>query len=104
MGSNELRLEKRVKVGGGERGKERKELEKKRGLVVLGRGEENLTVLFRYADQESKTRMRNNALRTGPRQDVETTQPTSRIGTLTSTFVGLKEDTCIKDSLAADQR
>ncbi|GFW60140.1 hypothetical protein TNCV_1389531 [Trichonephila clavipes] len=33
-----------------------------------------------------------------------TTQPTSRIGALTSTFVGLKEDTCTKDSLAADQR
>ncbi|GFW75396.1 twist-related protein 2 [Trichonephila clavipes] len=33
-----------------------------------------------------------------------TTQPTSRIGTLTSAFVGLKEDTCSKDSLAADQR
>ncbi|GFY13072.1 hypothetical protein TNCV_666341 [Trichonephila clavipes] len=33
-----------------------------------------------------------------------TTQPTSRIGTLTSTFAGLKEDTCTKDSLAADQR
>ncbi|GFU57255.1 hypothetical protein TNCV_3634451 [Trichonephila clavipes] len=33
-----------------------------------------------------------------------TTQPTSRIGSLTSTFAGLKEDTCTKDSLAADQR
>ncbi|GFW45722.1 hypothetical protein TNCV_3246591 [Trichonephila clavipes] len=33
-----------------------------------------------------------------------TIQPTSRIGTLTSTFAGLKEDTCTKDSLAADQR
>ncbi|GFW17399.1 hypothetical protein TNCV_3240291, partial [Trichonephila clavipes] len=33
-----------------------------------------------------------------------TTQPTSRIGILTSTFAGLKEDTCTKDSLAADQR
>ncbi|GFW29209.1 hypothetical protein TNCV_4132841 [Trichonephila clavipes] len=31
-----------------------------------------------------------------------TTQPT--IGTLTSTFAGLKEDTCTKNSLAADQR
>ncbi|GFX39205.1 retrovirus-related Pol polyprotein from transposon 412 [Trichonephila clavipes] len=54
-----------------ERGKERKELEKRRGLVVLGSGEENPRVLFRDADQESKTRMRNNALRTGPRQAVE---------------------------------
>ncbi|GFW56719.1 transposon Tf2-6 polyprotein [Trichonephila clavipes] len=33
-----------------------------------------------------------------------TTQPTSRRGTLTSTFAGLTEDTCSKDSLAADQR
>ncbi|GFV47269.1 hypothetical protein TNCV_4829251 [Trichonephila clavipes] len=33
-----------------------------------------------------------------------TTQPTSGIGTVTSTFTGLKEDTCSKDSLAADQR
>ncbi|GFU13769.1 hypothetical protein TNCV_939821 [Trichonephila clavipes] len=33
-----------------------------------------------------------------------TTQPTSRIGTLTSTFAGLKDDTSTKDSLAADQR
>ncbi|GFT05334.1 hypothetical protein TNCV_123631 [Trichonephila clavipes] len=32
------------------------------------------------------------------------TQPTSRIETLTSTFARLKEDTCSKDSLAADQR
>ncbi|GFX51792.1 hypothetical protein TNCV_5014941 [Trichonephila clavipes] len=37
----------------------------------LGSGEENPRVLFRDADQESKTRMRNNALRTGPRQAVE---------------------------------
>ncbi|GFT02513.1 hypothetical protein TNCV_1487341 [Trichonephila clavipes] len=34
----------------------------------------------------------------------KTTQPTFRIGTLTSTFAGLKEDTCAKDSLAAGQR
>ncbi|GFY19970.1 hypothetical protein TNCV_2146631 [Trichonephila clavipes] len=32
-----------------------------------------------------------------------TTQPTFCIGTLTSTFDGLKEDTCTKDSLTADQ-
>ncbi|GFW79786.1 hypothetical protein TNCV_2590061 [Trichonephila clavipes] len=54
----------------GEREKERKSSER-RGLVVLGSGEENPRVLFRDADQESKTRMRNNALRTGPRQAVE---------------------------------
>ncbi|GFW45462.1 transposable element Tcb2 transposase [Trichonephila clavipes] len=49
----------------------RKRARKRRGLVVLGSGEENPRVLFRDADQESKTRMRNNALRTGPRQAVE---------------------------------
>ncbi|GFY19110.1 retrovirus-related Pol polyprotein from transposon 412 [Trichonephila clavipes] len=38
------------------------------------------------------------------KRPTRTTQPTSRIGTLTSTFAGLKEDTCSKDSLAADQR
>ncbi|GFX59053.1 hypothetical protein TNCV_3814871 [Trichonephila clavipes] len=32
---------------------------------------ESQSFLFRDADQESKTRMRNNALRTGPRQAVE---------------------------------
>ncbi|GFY06519.1 hypothetical protein TNCV_3523751 [Trichonephila clavipes] len=49
-----------------------KESPKRRGLVVLGSGEENPRDLFRDADQESKTRMRNNALRTGPRQAVDT--------------------------------
>ncbi|GFX71622.1 hypothetical protein TNCV_2696101 [Trichonephila clavipes] len=34
----------------------------------------------------------------------KTTQLTSRIRTLTSTFAGLKEDTLTNDSLAADQR
>ncbi|GFT03350.1 hypothetical protein TNCV_2985221 [Trichonephila clavipes] len=38
------------------------------------------------------------------RERERTTQPTFRIRTLTSTFAGLKEDTCSKDSLAADQR
>ncbi|GFW62358.1 retrovirus-related Pol polyprotein from transposon 17.6 [Trichonephila clavipes] len=33
-----------------------------------------------------------------------TTQPTSGIRTLTSTFAGFKEDTCTKDSPVADQR
>ncbi|GFX70620.1 retrovirus-related Pol polyprotein from transposon 297 [Trichonephila clavipes] len=55
----------------GEREKKKKESSKRRGLVDLGNGEGNPRVLFRYADQESKTRMRNNALRTGPRQAVE---------------------------------
>ncbi|GFU42917.1 hypothetical protein TNCV_3140761 [Trichonephila clavipes] len=67
------------KLEGGETGKRRKkerrerekESSKRRGLVVLGNGEENPRVLFRDADQESKTRMRKNALRTGPRQAVE---------------------------------
>ncbi|GFU51193.1 uncharacterized protein TNCV_966811 [Trichonephila clavipes] len=60
------------------KGEKRKENEKKkeksskrRGLVVLGSGEENPRVLFCDADQESKMRMRNNALRTGPRQAVD---------------------------------
>ncbi|GFW83161.1 hypothetical protein TNCV_3237081 [Trichonephila clavipes] len=69
-----LWLEKRGKGGGGkegEREKEKKESSKRRGVVVLGNGEENPRVLFRDADQESKTRMRNNALWTGPRQAVE---------------------------------
>ncbi|GFV74759.1 hypothetical protein TNCV_1039971 [Trichonephila clavipes] len=54
-----------------EREKEEKRARKREGLIVGGRGEENSRVLFRDADQESKTRMRNNALRTGPRQAVE---------------------------------
>ncbi|GFW79179.1 hypothetical protein TNCV_2475861 [Trichonephila clavipes] len=52
--------------------KKKKRSSKRRGLVVLGSGEENPRVLFRDADQESKTRIRKNALRTGPRQAVET--------------------------------
>ncbi|GFV92462.1 hypothetical protein TNCV_3950721 [Trichonephila clavipes] len=56
----------------GRRTRKREENSSKRqGLVVLGSGEENPRVLFCDADQESKTRMRNNALRTGPRQAVE---------------------------------
>ncbi|GFV85852.1 uncharacterized protein TNCV_1421571 [Trichonephila clavipes] len=51
--------------------KEKKEKKKRRGLVVLGSGEENPRVLFRDADEESKTRMRNNALWTRPRQAVD---------------------------------
>ncbi|GFU01571.1 hypothetical protein TNCV_655191 [Trichonephila clavipes] len=47
---------------------------KRRGLVVLGSGEENPRVLFRDSDQESKTRIRKNALRTGPRQAVDYTR------------------------------
>ncbi|GFW39175.1 retrovirus-related Pol polyprotein from transposon 297 [Trichonephila clavipes] len=51
--------------------KKKKRSSKRRGLVVLGSGEENPGVLFLDADQESKTRIRKNALRTGPRQAVE---------------------------------
>ncbi|GFW97039.1 hypothetical protein TNCV_4802521 [Trichonephila clavipes] len=49
----------------------RKRSSKRRGLVVLGSGGENPEVLFHDADQASKTRIRENALRTGPRQAVE---------------------------------
>ncbi|GFX89156.1 uncharacterized protein TNCV_20521 [Trichonephila clavipes] len=59
------------KAGRGEREKKRKRDRKRRELVVLGSGKENPRVLIRDADHESKTRMRNNALRTGPRQAVE---------------------------------
>ncbi|GFX78809.1 transposable element Tcb2 transposase [Trichonephila clavipes] len=60
--------EEKRKEGEREKGKKSS---KRRGLVVLGSGEENPRVWFRDADLESKTRMRNNALRTGPRQAVE---------------------------------
>ncbi|GFV51004.1 hypothetical protein TNCV_2540921 [Trichonephila clavipes] len=62
---------KKKKRGGDPKGEVEKRARKRRGLVVLGSGEENPRVLFRDADQESKTRMRNNALRTGPRQAVD---------------------------------
>ncbi|GFX93754.1 hypothetical protein TNCV_1589301 [Trichonephila clavipes] len=55
----------------GEREKERKELEKTRAGRFRKRRGESQSFLFRDADQESKTRMRKNALRTGPRQAVE---------------------------------
>ncbi|GFY06172.1 hypothetical protein TNCV_3108511 [Trichonephila clavipes] len=54
-----------------EREKEGKRARKRQGLVVLGSGEENPTVLLGDADQESETRMSKNALRTGRRQAVE---------------------------------
>ncbi|GFS72058.1 hypothetical protein TNCV_4213411, partial [Trichonephila clavipes] len=44
---------------------------KRLGLVVLGSREENPRVLFGDADQESETRMRKIALRTGRRQVVD---------------------------------
>ncbi|GFX63694.1 hypothetical protein TNCV_2183231 [Trichonephila clavipes] len=55
----------------GEREKEEKELEKTRADRFRKRRGESQSFLFRDADQESKTRMRNNALRTGPRQAEE---------------------------------
>ncbi|GFV50053.1 hypothetical protein TNCV_2354381 [Trichonephila clavipes] len=51
--------------------KKRKRARKTEGLIVGGRGEENPRVLLGDADQESETRMRKNALRTGRRQAVE---------------------------------
>ncbi|GFV83722.1 uncharacterized protein TNCV_2555101 [Trichonephila clavipes] len=54
-----------------EREKEEKRAQKREGLIVGGRGEENPRVLLGDADQESGTRMRKNALRTGRRQAVE---------------------------------
>ncbi|GFT76844.1 hypothetical protein TNCV_3200181 [Trichonephila clavipes] len=50
---------------------EEKSSEKTRAGRLRKRRGESQSVLFRDADQESKTRMRNNALRTGPRQVVE---------------------------------
>ncbi|GFT65463.1 hypothetical protein TNCV_2324741 [Trichonephila clavipes] len=50
--------------------KKKKELEKTRAGRFRKRRGESQSFLFRDADQESKTRMRN-ALRTGPRQAVE---------------------------------
>ncbi|GFX10844.1 hypothetical protein TNCV_3196061 [Trichonephila clavipes] len=55
----------------GEREKEKRELEKTRAGRFRKRRGESQSFLFRDADQESKTRMRNNALQTGPRQAVE---------------------------------
>ncbi|GFW17401.1 retrovirus-related Pol polyprotein from transposon 17.6 [Trichonephila clavipes] len=52
----------------------------------------------------TKNKIRYDALCIEKKILSRTAQPTSRIGTLTSTFAGLKEDTCTKDSLAADQR
>ncbi|GFS67316.1 hypothetical protein TNCV_2902881 [Trichonephila clavipes] len=54
----------------GERENEKKELEKTRAGRFRKR-RENPEVLFRDADQASKTGIRKNALRTGPRHVVE---------------------------------
>ncbi|GFX58031.1 hypothetical protein TNCV_4047891 [Trichonephila clavipes] len=61
----------RKKKKEGNEKKRRKELEKTRAGRFRKRRGESQSFLFRDADQESKTRMRNNALRTGPRQAVE---------------------------------
>ncbi|GFW06716.1 hypothetical protein TNCV_3288171 [Trichonephila clavipes] len=55
----------------GEREKERKELEKTRAGRFRKRRGEPRKFLFHDADQASRTRIRKNALRTGPRQAVE---------------------------------
>ncbi|GFY16091.1 uncharacterized protein TNCV_3530941 [Trichonephila clavipes] len=75
MGSsweNREKREKKREERKRERGKEKKRARKKTraGRFRKRRGESQ-SVLFRDADQESKTRMRNNTLRTGPRQAVE---------------------------------
>ncbi|GFX83885.1 uncharacterized protein TNCV_4885031 [Trichonephila clavipes] len=63
---------KKKKRGGDPKGEvEEKSSEKTRAGRLRKRRGESQSVLFRDADQESKTRMRNNALRTGPRQAVE---------------------------------
>ncbi|GFV15418.1 hypothetical protein TNCV_4834441 [Trichonephila clavipes] len=69
-GSGDERRPEKENKGGDPKGEVEERARKRRGLV-LGSGEENPRVLFRDADQESKTRTRNNALRTGPRQAVE---------------------------------
>ncbi|GFU52092.1 DUF4817 domain-containing protein [Trichonephila clavipes] len=53
------------------RKREKRELEKTRVGRFRKRRGESQSFLFRDADQESKTRMINNALRTGPRQAVD---------------------------------
>ncbi|GFW97042.1 hypothetical protein TNCV_4802542 [Trichonephila clavipes] len=63
MGSNELRKENERK--------KKKELEKTRAGRFRKRRGESRSFLFHDADQASKTRIRKNALRTGPRQAVE---------------------------------
>ncbi|GFT78252.1 hypothetical protein TNCV_4336111 [Trichonephila clavipes] len=64
-----------------EREKEEKSARIREGLIVGGRGEENPRVLLGDTDQESETRMRKNALRTGRRQAVEI-----------NTFDGMEDD------------
>ncbi|GFX48822.1 hypothetical protein TNCV_902041 [Trichonephila clavipes] len=65
------RLEKPGEEEEGGREKEKKELEKTRAGRFRKRRGESRSLLFRDADQESKTRIRKNALRTGRRQAVE---------------------------------
>ncbi|GFW92332.1 hypothetical protein TNCV_3588541 [Trichonephila clavipes] len=60
-----------VLKGWNNREKEKKELEKTRAGRFRKRRGESRSFLFRDADQESKTRIRKNALRTGPRQAVD---------------------------------
>ncbi|GFX68854.1 hypothetical protein TNCV_3865531 [Trichonephila clavipes] len=64
---------RKKKRGGDPKGEvEEKSSEKTRaGRLRKRRGESQSFFFIRVAVQESKTRMRNNALRTGPRQAVE---------------------------------
>ncbi|GFV10456.1 hypothetical protein TNCV_1951071 [Trichonephila clavipes] len=63
---------KRKNRGGDPKGEvEEKSSEKTRAGRLRKRRGESQSFLIRVAVQESKTRMRNNALRTGPRQAVE---------------------------------
>ncbi|GFV92886.1 hypothetical protein TNCV_1692791 [Trichonephila clavipes] len=63
---------KKKKRGGDPKGEvEEKSSEKTRAGRLRKRRGESQSFFIRVAVQESKTRMRNNALRTGPRQAVE---------------------------------
>ncbi|GFV46376.1 hypothetical protein TNCV_3232651 [Trichonephila clavipes] len=67
-------------------------------LVILNHGQVTRASPELVPQQEALTPP--HRVRRGSLTDAKTTQPTSRIRTLTSTFAGLKEDTCTKDSLA----
>ncbi|GFT79184.1 hypothetical protein TNCV_192121 [Trichonephila clavipes] len=68
----ETRKPEKGKKGGDPKGEvEEKSSEKRRAGRLRKRRGESQSFLIRVAIKESKTRMRNNALRTGPRQAVE---------------------------------
>ncbi|GFT25675.1 hypothetical protein TNCV_1965701 [Trichonephila clavipes] len=72
----------------------KRELKKTRAGRFRKRRGESQSFLFRDADQESKTRMRNNALRTGPRQAVDTQWIFSAPVSLEHPFGGGKHSIC----------